>query len=232
VPIEQTRRFTTVQDDQRSVKIRVYQGDSRQSEENELLGQFEFSGFTKARRGEVNIDVTFEINADGIVEVTAADPSTGQRASTSITLSSGLSAGDMQKILEQNRTARVATADGPAPPAGGTRPAAPATIPGSDEIVPLDAGDADDGDIELLEGDLDEIELLDEEMDALAASGITEASTAVTSDPNALSAPELDGAPDEAVPLADAAEDVNERAALFDASPVDLSAPEDGSKTE
>ncbi|HEM46147.1 MAG TPA: molecular chaperone DnaK, partial [Alphaproteobacteria bacterium] len=85
VPIEQTRRFTTVQDDQQSVKIRVYQGDSRQSDENELLGQFEFSGFAKARRGEVNIDVTFEINADGIVEVTAADPSTGQRASTSIT---------------------------------------------------------------------------------------------------------------------------------------------------
>lgn len=232
VPIEQTRRFTTVQDDQQSVKIRVYQGDSRQSDENELLGQFEFSGFAKARRGEVNIDVTFEINADGIVEVAAADPSTGQRASTSITLSSGLSAGDMQKILEQNRTARVATADVPVQPTGGTSPAAPAALPASDEIVPLDAGDGDDGDIELLEGDLDEIELLDEEMDALAASGIIGASAAVTSDPNALSAPELDGAPDEAVPLADAAEDVNDRATLFDASPVDLSAPEDDSKTE
>jgi hypothetical protein len=232
VPIEQTRRFTTVQDDQQSVKIRVYQGDSRQSDENEMLGQFEFSGFAKARRGEVNIDVTFEINADGIVEVTAADPATGQRASTSITLSSGLTAGDMQKILEQDRTARVATPDAPGQPAGGASPAAPAALPASDEIVPLDAGDPDDDDIELLEGELDEIELLDEEMDALAASGITEAPAEVTSDPNALSASELDGAPDEAVPLADAAEDVNERAALFDASPVDLSASEDDSKTE
>ncbi|HKX45461.1 MAG TPA: Hsp70 family protein, partial [Planctomycetota bacterium] len=116
VPIEQTRRFTTVQDGQEKVKIRVYQGDSRQAEENELLGQFEFTGFAKGQRGEVNIDVTFEIDADGIVEVTAADPATGQRASTSITLSSGLSAGDMQQILEENRTARVATAEPPAPP--------------------------------------------------------------------------------------------------------------------
>ncbi len=74
VPIEQTRRFTTFQDYQESVSIRVYQGDSRQSEENELLGQFEFAGFEKARRGEVTIDVTFEINADGIVNVTAPIP--------------------------------------------------------------------------------------------------------------------------------------------------------------
>ena len=50
VPIEQTRTFTTVQDLQESVKIRVYQGESRQAEENELLGQFEFSGFKKATR--------------------------------------------------------------------------------------------------------------------------------------------------------------------------------------
>jgi molecular chaperone DnaK len=67
VPIEQTRTFTTYQDFQESVKIRVCQGESRKAEENEMLGQFEFSGFKKARRGEVRIDVTFEINSDGIV---------------------------------------------------------------------------------------------------------------------------------------------------------------------
>jgi len=230
VPIEQTRRFTTVQDGQQSVKIRVYQGDSRQADDNELLGQFEFSGFEKARRGEVNIDVTFEINADGIVEVTAADPSTGQRASTSITLSSGLSAGDMEKILEENRTARVATADLPEAPVAARAPAAVAPVaPASDDIVPLDADD--DGEIELLEGDLDEIELLDEEMDALAASGITTA-TSIEHDPNAVSVPDLDGSPDEAVPLADSAMAANDRTAFFDSSPVDLSAPDDDSKTE
>ena len=51
VPIEQTRTFTTFQDDQALVQIRVYQGESRVASENELLGQFEFSGFRKARRG-------------------------------------------------------------------------------------------------------------------------------------------------------------------------------------
>ena len=107
VPIEQTRTFTTFQDDQESVAIRVYQGEARESEGNELLGQFEFSGFKKARRGQVPIDVTFEINADGIVNVTARDPESGQQASTSITLSSGLSDGEIRNIIEERRSDRV-----------------------------------------------------------------------------------------------------------------------------
>ncbi len=107
VPIEQTRTFTTFQDNQESVQIRVYQGESRVADENELLGQFEFSGFRKARRGEVAIDVTFEINADGIVNVTARDQETGKQSSTSITLSSGLSEGELKSIIEEARTDRV-----------------------------------------------------------------------------------------------------------------------------
>jgi molecular chaperone DnaK len=109
VPIEQTRTFTTFQDDQESVVIRVYQGEEREAEGNELLGQFEFSGFKKAPRGSVNIDVTFEINADGIVSVTARDRETGQEASTEITLASGLSEGEMREIIEHNRTDRLET---------------------------------------------------------------------------------------------------------------------------
>ena len=109
VPIEQTRAFTTFQDDQESVKIRVYQGESREAKDNELLGQFEFSGFRKARRGEIAIDVTFEINADGIVDVTARDRETGREASTRLTLSSGLSEGEIQHIIEENRTDRVSS---------------------------------------------------------------------------------------------------------------------------
>lgn len=110
VPIEQTRTFTTFQDNQESVVIRVCQGESRELSENELLGQFEFSGFKKARRGEVDIDVTFEINEDGIVNVTARDPETEQATSTCITLSSGLSEREMREIIEENRTGRVTTA--------------------------------------------------------------------------------------------------------------------------
>ena len=109
VPIEQTRRFTTFKDYQESVDIRVYQGESRNAQENELLGQFMFSGFEKARRGEVSIDITFEINVDGIVEVKAKDVSTGEQASTRITLSAGLSEGDIESIIQSQRTDRVAS---------------------------------------------------------------------------------------------------------------------------
>jgi molecular chaperone DnaK len=113
VPIEQSRMFTTFSDFQETVDIRVYQGDSREASSNELLGHFEFSGFKKARRGEVNIEVTFEINADGIVSVKACDPDTGAQTTTSITLSSGLSHQELQTILEENPAARVQTESSP-----------------------------------------------------------------------------------------------------------------------
>jgi molecular chaperone DnaK len=128
VPIEQTRSFTTVQDNQERVKIRVYQGESRRADENELLGQFEFSGFKKAARGQVRIDVTFEINGDGIVNVTACDRESGQQASTEIMLSSGLSSEEMAKILAARRTERVKP-ERPAAPAAPARPAPPAAKP-------------------------------------------------------------------------------------------------------
>ena len=137
VPIEQTRTFTTYQDFQESVKIRVFQGESRQANENEMLGQFEFSGFKKTRRGEVRIDVTFEINSDGIVNVTACDQETGQQASTQITLSSGLSEQEIDQIIDEGRTERVRSGDthGDSPaPAAASSPASPAEEEFSDEL--------------------------------------------------------------------------------------------------
>jgi molecular chaperone DnaK len=107
VPIEQTRTFTTFQDMQESVEIRVYQGESQETTENELLGQFSFSDYAKAARGDVQIDVTFEINTDGIVNVTATDRGTGRATSTRITFSSGLSEGELSNIIEKARTDRV-----------------------------------------------------------------------------------------------------------------------------
>jgi len=112
VPIEQTRTFTTFQDHQESVQIRVYQGDHRMTEDNTLLGQFEFSGFEKGPRSDVKIDVTFEIDADGLVNVTASDQATGQQASTQITLSSGLGEEQIEQILDEDVAGRVATASG------------------------------------------------------------------------------------------------------------------------
>ena len=112
VPIDQTRTFTTYQDDQSSVTIKVCQGEGRKADENELLGQFEFSGFPVAPRGQVRIDVTFEIDADGILSVTACEPETGQQTSTTISLNSGLSDDEMDAILDEGRADRVVTAGG------------------------------------------------------------------------------------------------------------------------
>jgi molecular chaperone DnaK (HSP70) len=100
---------TTAQDFQESVEIRVYQGESQQTEENELLGQFSFSEYEKGRRGDVEIDVTFEINTDGIVNVVARDRRTGKQASTRITLNAGLSETELTNIIEKGRTERVQT---------------------------------------------------------------------------------------------------------------------------
>ncbi len=106
VPIEQTRTFTTSKDGQESVEIKVFQGESQEAQDNELLGQFSFADFDKGARGEVEIDVTFEINTDGIVSVTATDRATGRAASTRITLSSGLSDNELDEIIDEGRTDR------------------------------------------------------------------------------------------------------------------------------
>jgi molecular chaperone DnaK len=146
VPIEQTRSFTTYQDFQESVKIRVHQGESRKADENELLGQFEFGGLRKARRGQVRIDVTFAINSDGLVNVTARDRETGRQASTAITLSSGLSSQELDAIVAERRTDRV----------GGQRaPAAAADPTPGDELEVLPEGDVDS----LLERDFEALDV-------------------------------------------------------------------------
>ncbi len=108
VPIERSKTFTTSRDGQERVKIRVYQGESNRADECEMLGEFEFSGFRIGFRGDVKIDVNFEINTDGIVNVSATDMETGQKTSTTITLSSGLSEADIQKSIEANKAIQLA----------------------------------------------------------------------------------------------------------------------------
>src|SRR5262249_26264999 len=103
-----SKTFTTSRDGQDRVKIRVYQGESNKADECEMLGEFEFSGFKIGYRGEVKIEVTFEIDTNGIVNVSATDTESGQRTSTTISLSSGLSEGDIQRSIEANRGIQLA----------------------------------------------------------------------------------------------------------------------------
>jgi molecular chaperone DnaK len=108
VPIERSKTFTTSRDGQEKVRIRVYQGESNRADGCELLGEFEFTGFRVANRGEVQIQVTFEIDPNGIVSVSAADAESGIRASTTIHLSSGLSEGDIQAAAEDHAAFELA----------------------------------------------------------------------------------------------------------------------------
>ncbi len=212
VPIEQSRRFTTFQDHQESVKIRVYQGDSRQAEENELLGQFEFSGFRKAPRGEVTIEVTFEINTDGIVNVTASDLETGEAASAAITLSSGLTEEELVNIIEEDPAARVTTAEATAETASAPQPTAPAP-PSVASDDPDDSDDSDD--LEML-GDDDDLDLLDDG-ELVALDDPSEVDTELDLDDvydgdDAISISDLDGEPDEVVPIEGRERDLSGRA--------------------
>ena len=100
VPTTASHVFTTVRDNQTSVRIMVFQGDSLRAEENELLGEFILSGLREAPRGEVEIEVSFEISADGIVSVFAKDLETGQQQSITVTATSGLTEEEIQKMAK------------------------------------------------------------------------------------------------------------------------------------
>ena len=103
VPTSKSHVFTTVRDDQTSVKIVVFQGESDRAEENELLGEFVLSGLRKAPKGEVEVEVTFEISADGIVGVAARDTETGTEQHITVTATSGLTEAEIERMANENQ---------------------------------------------------------------------------------------------------------------------------------
>ena len=102
VPTNQTHLFTTVQDNQTSVRIAVLQGESDKATDDELLGEFVLAGIRPARRGEVAIEITFDISADGIVGVSARDVDTGQEQSINVTATSGLTEDELKRIIDEH----------------------------------------------------------------------------------------------------------------------------------
>jgi len=103
VPTSRSHVFTTVKDNQTSVKILVLQGESDRAEENELLGEFILTGLRRAPRGEVEVEVTFSISADGIVSVKAKDLETGLEQSITVTATSGLTEDEIRDMIDANR---------------------------------------------------------------------------------------------------------------------------------
>jgi molecular chaperone DnaK len=100
VPTHRQKIFTTSRDNQTAVKILVMQGEDQHAEQNELLGEFILTGLKRAPKGQVEIEVTFEINADGIVSVRAKDLETSLEQSIQVTATSGLTPEEIKAMIE------------------------------------------------------------------------------------------------------------------------------------
>ena len=107
VPTSKSHVFTTIKDNQTSVKILVLQGESERAEENELLGEFILTGLRAAREAQIEIDVVFEISADGIVSVSARDIETGAEQAITIAASSGLTEEEVHKMVDASLEHRL-----------------------------------------------------------------------------------------------------------------------------
>ncbi|MEO0026125.1 MAG: molecular chaperone DnaK [candidate division WOR-3 bacterium] len=101
IPTRKSQIFTTVEDNQTTVRIHVLQGEREMAADNRTLGVFDLVGITPAPRGIPQIEVTFDIDADGILHVTAKDKLTGKEQSIKITASSGLTKEEIDRMISE-----------------------------------------------------------------------------------------------------------------------------------
>ncbi|WP_420964456.1 molecular chaperone DnaK [Bradyrhizobium sp. B120] len=101
VPAKKSQVFSTAEDNQNAVTIRVFQGEREMAADNKLLGQFDLMGIAPAPRGVPQIEVTFDIDANGIVNVSAKDKATGKEQRIQIQASGGLSEADIDRMIRE-----------------------------------------------------------------------------------------------------------------------------------
>ena len=101
IPTRKSETFSTAEDDQTAVTIRVFQGEREMAADNKLLGQFDLVGIPPAPRGVPQIEVTFDIDANGIVNVSAKDKSSGKQQTIRIQASGGLNEAEVQRMIRE-----------------------------------------------------------------------------------------------------------------------------------
>jgi len=101
IPTKKSQVFSTADDNQSAVTIKVYQGEREMAADNKLLGNFDLQGIPSAPRGVPQIEVTFDIDANGIVSVQAKDKATGKEQQIRIQASGGLNEADIQRMVKE-----------------------------------------------------------------------------------------------------------------------------------
>jgi molecular chaperone DnaK len=104
IPTKKTEVFSTAADNQTAVDVHVYQGERPMAKDNRMLGTFRLDGLPAAPRGVPQIQVSFDIDANGILNVTAKDKATSREQNITITSSSGLSNDEVEKLVEEAKS--------------------------------------------------------------------------------------------------------------------------------
>jgi molecular chaperone DnaK len=108
IPTKKSQVFSTAQDNQPAVSIHVLQGEREFSNDNKTLGRFDLTGIAPAPRGVPQIEVTFDIDANGIINVSAIDKATNKKQDIVITSGSGLTEEEIEKMVKDAEANREA----------------------------------------------------------------------------------------------------------------------------